>query len=133
MIAYITLGTNDLDAAGRFYDAVLAPLGYRRLATQAREIGYGAEPKPGEAAIIPLWITLPFDGRPATFGNGVDVAFTAPSRAAIDAFHATALALGAKDEGAPGLRPAYGPHFYTAYLRDLDGNKLNAVYKQPPA
>lgn len=132
MIAYITLGTNDLEAAGHFYDAVLAPLGYSRLATQGHEIGYGTTPAPGEAANIPLWITRPFDGRAATAGNGVDVAFTAPSRAAIDAFHAAALALGGKDEGAPGLRPAYGPYFYTAYLRDLDGNKLNAVFRLPP-
>jgi catechol 2,3-dioxygenase-like lactoylglutathione lyase family enzyme len=131
MIAYITLGTNDLEAAGHFYDAVLAPLGYCRLATRDHEIGYGTAPSPDEAVNIPLWIMRPFDGRAATAGNGVDVAFTATSRAAIDAFHAAALALGGKDEGAPGLRPAYGPHFYTAYLRDLDGNKLNAVFNQP--
>lgn len=131
MLAYVTLGTNDLEAAGRFYDAALAPLGYVRLATKAREIGYGRPVAPGENATIPLWITLPFNGQAATFGNGVDVALNAPSRAAVDAFHAAAMARGGQDEGAPGVRPAYGPHFYTAYLRDPSGNKLNAVFNPP--
>lgn len=131
MLTYVTLGSNDLEASGRFYDAVLAPLGYVRLATKAHEIGYGRPAAPGEQAKIPLWITLPFNGQAATFGNGVDVALDAPSRAAVDAFHAAAMACGGRDEGAPGLRPAYGPHFYTAYLRDLTGNKLNAVFNPP--
>jgi catechol 2,3-dioxygenase-like lactoylglutathione lyase family enzyme len=132
MICYLTLGTNQLDAAGRFYDAVLAPLGYVRLRTLATEVGYGPPVRPGEKPVCRLWITLPFDGQPATFGNGVDLALDAPSRSAVDAFHAAALAMGGRDEGGPGLRPHYGPHFYTAYVRDLDGNKLNAVFNQPP-
>ena len=131
MINYVTLGANDLERAGRFYDSLLIPLGYGRLATYAQEIGYGSPPQPGAAATIPLWITRPFDGQKATFGNGVDVAFAAPSRAAVDDFYAAAMSAGGQDEGAPGLRTAYGPNFYTAYVRDLDGNKLNAVFNQP--
>ncbi len=67
------------------------------------------------------------DGAPATPGNGTMVSFLASSRAAVDAFHAAALAHGGTDEGAPGLRPQYGAQFYAAYVRDPDGNKLNAV------
>ncbi|EEW25678.1 VOC family protein [Rhodobacter ferrooxidans] len=121
MIRYITLGTNDLPRAIRFYDAALAPLGLCRLVTEAGEAGYGP---PGGMAR--LWITRPFDGKPATAGNGSMPALTAPSRAAVDDFHAAGLAQGGFDEGAPGLRP-YGPDFYAAYLRDPDGNKLSAV------
>lgn len=126
MIRYITLGTNDLDRAARFYDAVLAPLGVRRLKTLEGEIGYGTD----GADPVPFWVNRPFDGKPATVGNGSMPAFTAPSRAAVDAFHAAALAQGGTDEGAPGLRP-YGAQFYAAYIRDPDGNKLSAVCDLP--
>jgi predicted lactoylglutathione lyase len=73
-------------------------------------------------------VTAPYDGRPAAVGNGVMVSFLARSPAAVDAFHAAGLAHGGSDEGAPGLRPEYGSGFYAAYLRDPDGNKLNAVF-----
>jgi catechol 2,3-dioxygenase-like lactoylglutathione lyase family enzyme len=129
MLAYITIGTNDLERAGRFYDAALAPLGFGRLKTSAHEIGYGSPQ--GDAAVSPpsLWILIPFNGLPATWGIGVDVALRATSRAAVDRFHAAALAHGGLDEGAPGLRPQYHATFYTAYVRDPDGNKLNAVFE----
>ncbi|MBL8573094.1 MAG: VOC family protein [Hyphomicrobiaceae bacterium] len=126
MLRYVTLGSNDLARSARFYDAALAPLGYCRLVTTDREIGYGL---PGATA--ELWVLTPFNGAAATFGNGTDVAFDAPSHAAIDAFHAAALANGGSDEGAPGLRRHYTPTFYTAYVRDPDGNKLNAVFDAP--
>ncbi|MFN3970826.1 MAG: hypothetical protein ACK4L4_05550 [Gemmobacter sp.] len=74
-----------------------------------------------------LWVTRPFDGGPARAGNGAMVAFAAPGRAAVEAFHAAALAQGGADEGAPGLRPQYGAGFYAAYVRDPDGNKVAAV------
>lgn len=122
MFLYITLGTNDLAAATRFYDATLAPLGLMRLRSEPDEIGYAA---PGERCR--LWITKPFDGKPATVGNGSMPAFTAPTQTAVDAFYAAALAHGGTCEGAPGLRP-YGPSFYAAYVRDPDGNKLSAVH-----
>jgi catechol 2,3-dioxygenase-like lactoylglutathione lyase family enzyme len=123
---YLTLGTNDLTRAARFYDATLAPLGMVRRATEADEVGY-AHPDDRRAR---LWITRPYDGKAASVGNGVMPAFTAESQAAVDAFHAAALAHGGTDEGAPGLRP-YGPGFYAAYVRDPDGNKLSAVHHDP--
>ena len=126
MFLYITLGTNDLATARRFYDAVMPTLGLDRRAEDDSEIGYGA-PAPER---IRLWVTKPFDGRPATVGNGSMPAFVAASRSAVDAFHAAGLAAGGTDEGAPGLRP-HGPHFYACYLRDPDGNKLSAVCETP--
>jgi len=126
MFVYITLGTNDLDRARRFYDAVMATIGVTRRAEAATEIGYGT---PADSSAS-LWITRPFDGAPATVGNGSMPAFAAPSRAAVDAFHAAALAHGGTDEGAPGLR-SYRPNFYAAYVRDPDGNKLSALCERP--
>lgn len=121
---YLTLGTNDLSRAARFYDAALAPLGLIRRATEETEVGYGF---PSDKRTR-LWITLPFDGRAATVGNGSMPALVAPSQEAVRAFHAAALAHGGTDEGAPGLRP-YGPAFFAAYVRDTDGNKLSAVHE----
>ena len=121
---YLTLGTNDLARAARFYDAALAPLGLIRRATEADEVGYGFP----EDRRTRLWITLPFDGNPATIGNGSMPALIAPSQQAVRDFHTAALAHGGSDEGAPGLRP-YGPAFFTCYVRDPDGNKLSAVHE----
>jgi catechol 2,3-dioxygenase-like lactoylglutathione lyase family enzyme len=121
---YLTLGTNDLARAARFYDAALAPLGFVRRATEATEVGYGL---PGDRRTR-IWITLPFDGKAATVGNGSMPAFVAPDQEAVRAFHKAALAAGGTDEGAPGLRP-YGPAFFAAYVRDPDGNKLSAVHE----
>jgi catechol 2,3-dioxygenase-like lactoylglutathione lyase family enzyme len=121
---YLTLGTNDLTRAARFYDATLAPLGLIRRATEDTELGYGLP----DDRRTRLWITVPYDGQPATNGNGTMPAFVAPSRQAVDAFHKAALAASGTDEGAPGLRP-YGPGFYAAYVRDPDGNKLSAVHE----
>ena len=127
MFLYITLGTNDLAAAKRFYDAVMPTLGLILREEDPNEIGYGT-PAP---ARIRLWITKPYDGKPATTANGAMPAFDAPTRAAVDAFHTAGLAAGGTDEGAPGLRP-YGDNFYACYLRDPDGNKLSAVCEAAP-
>lgn len=126
MFLYITLGTNDLARARRFYDAVMPTLGLIRRAEDPNEVGYGAA---GDSRTR-LWVTKPYDGRPATNANGSMPAFEAPSRAAVDAFYSAALANGGRDEGAPGLRP-YGPNFYATYVRDPDGNKLSAVCERP--
>ena len=124
MFSYICLGTDNIARARRFWDAVLAPLGHRRVEgyDDATSSAWGLD-DPGPH----LWLTAAFDGRPATVGNGTMVSFLARTRAAVDAFHAAALAQGGTDEGAPGLRPQYGPDFYTAYVRDPDGHKINAV------
>ncbi len=122
MILYITIGTNDLARATRFYDPVMATLGLVLARAEADEIGFAA---PGDARCR-FWVTQPFDGKAATVGNGSMPAFVAESRDAVDAFHRAALAHGGTDEGAPGLRP-YGASFYACYVRDPDGNKLSAV------
>lgn len=126
MFLYITLGTNNLSAAKRFYDAVMPTLGLELRATEPDEVGYGP---PGPER-IQLWLTKPYNTQLATAGNGSMPAFQAATRAAVDAFHATGLAAGGTDEGAPGLRP-YSPNFYACYLRDPDGNKISAVCEAP--
>lgn len=128
MFSYITLGTADIARARVFYDAVLAPLGHARVPgyDDATSSAWGLD-DPGPH----LWVTVPFDGDAPSVGNGTMVSFLAPSRAAVDAFHAAALARGGRDEGAPGPRPHYGPDFYAAYVRDPDGHKLNAVCYRP--
>ncbi|MFN3642348.1 MAG: VOC family protein [Gemmobacter sp.] len=128
MFAYVCLGTNDIDRARTFWDAVLAPLGHARVAAHddAASSAWGAA-EPG----VHLWVTRPFDGRAAAPGNGTMVSFLAASRAAVDAAHAAAMANGGQDEGAPGLRPHYGPDFYAAYVRDPDGNKAGMVCHAP--
>lgn len=120
MLSYVMQGTNDPESAFAFYDAVLAPLGYVR---GPGTRGYGPPDGPLE-----FWVGRPFDGQPHNVGNGSMVCFVAPSRAAVDAFHAACLANGGTDEGKPGLR-RYAPDWYAAYARDRDGNKLSAVFR----
>lgn len=129
MFSHVTLGTNDAARAVAFYDPLLAMLGLKRQEADLAEgyAGYAAAPD-----VTPqFWITRPLDRQPATVGNGMTIAFEAPDRATVDRFHATALAHGGKDEGAPGLRPHYHPDYYGAYLRDPDGNKLCCVCHRP--
>ncbi len=116
MIAYATLGTNDLPRAAAFYDTLLAVIGGKRQWENERGIGFG-----NGAGKPSLGVMKPFDGQPASVGNGTMIALAAGSNANVDALHKKTLELGGKDEGAPGLR---GPNFYMAYARDLDGNKL---------
>jgi len=118
MIGYVTLGTQDLKRAAGFYDAIAKELGVGRMMENDTFIAWG---KPGGGA--GLGITKPFDGKAASVGNGVMVAFEAKDKAQVDRLHKLALSLGGKDEGAPGPR---GEGFYAGYFRDLDGNKLNA-------
>lgn len=118
MIGYVTLGTNDLERAAEFYDAIAAELGTSRMMEWPGAIAWGT---PGGGAGIGL--TKAFDGQPATVGNGVMVALEAASREQIHRLHEIALAYGGTCEGPPGPR---GETFYAAYFRDPDGNKLNA-------
>lgn len=120
MIGYVTLGTNDLKRAAAFYDAIAKEVGVGRMMDNETFIAWG---KPGGGAGVGL--TKPFDGKPATVGNGVMVAIEAKDRAQVDRIHRLAMSLGAKDEGAPGDR---GGGFYAGYFRDPDGNKLNAFF-----
>ena len=118
MIGYVTLCTNDLARGARFYDAIAEELGVGRMMETDRFMAWG---KLGGGAGIGL--ALPFDGKPASVGNGVMVALEAKDKAQVDRIHRLALSLGGKDEGAPGPR---GEGFYAGYFRDPDGNKLNA-------
>jgi len=118
MIGYVTLGTNDLARAARFYDKLTAAMGVARMMENETFIAWGA---PGGGAGIGL--TKPFDGNAATIGNGVMVALEGKDRAHVDEIYNLAISLGGKCEGPPGER---WPGFYAGYFRDLDGNKLNA-------
>ena len=117
-IGYTTLGTNDFDRAVRFYDALFAVVGVSRLWTSASFAAWG------ESREMPAFgVTKPFDGQPATSGNGVMIALKVGTHEQVRALHDKALTLGGADEGAPG--PRGGSGFYAGYFRDLDGNKLN--------
>ncbi len=128
MFSHVTLGTTDIRRSVAFYDTLLGGLGLARQESDLDKgyAGYAAAPE----TTPQFWVLRPIDGRDATIGNGVTIAFEAPDRATVDRFHATALAQGAKDEGAPGLRPFHAS-FYAAFIRDPDGNKLAAVCEQP--
>ena len=118
MIGYVTLGTNDLDAAVSFYDELLGSIGATRMLEGDNFVAWGTGPSaPG------LAVNRPFDGEPASIGNGVMIAIGLDAPEQVDAFYAKVMELGGSDEGAPGLR---GETFYAGYFRDLDGNKLNA-------
>ena len=121
MFSHVTVGTNDLAKAGAFYDAVFEALGMSRGFEGETFISYG------ERSGGRFFVMSPFNGEPATVGNGVHAAFRAADRVSVDAFHAAALANGGSDEGAPGLRLHYHADYYGAYVRDPDGNKLQAV------
>lgn len=124
-IGYVTIGSSDVEGALPFYDAMLGAIGYHRAFLDGGWAGYG--PKGGDAN---TFICPPFDGEAARPGNGIMVGFMAPSKEAVAAAHAAALAHGGVDEGAPGPRPADSTSFYGAYVRDLTGNKL-CIFTKP--
>ncbi|MBS7541959.1 VOC family protein [Ancylobacter oerskovii] len=125
LILYVTLGISAFDRTLAFYDPVMATLDHVRSEDATPGwAGYGPDYDGG----VSLWLCHPFDGGAPAPGNGPMVAFRAASAEQVDAFHAAALAHGGTSEGAPGLRPHYTPHFYVAYVRDPDGNKLAAVF-----
>ena len=126
MLTYITIGTNDLQRAAAFYDAIFKVLGYSRLPAWTKDWAmWGGENKPDEG--FSFCICPPFDRQPATAGNGTMFAFRAANAELVRRFHAAGLLAGGKSEGMPGTRTAYGPDFYVAYLRDPDGHKLACV------
>ena len=131
MIAYVTVGADDIARAKRFYAALLPALGYG-LSEGSEGLSYALPVPPGQAPVLPDFYVKPtFDGRPALAGNGAMVAFQAQRQSQVRALHAAALAAGGSDEGQPGFRAAYGPHFYVGYLRDPQGNKIALLSCDP--
>ena len=118
MIGYVTLGTNDKKRAEKFYDDLLKEIGGARFMETEQFTAYSAgHDKPG------IGIAIPFDGKPATIGNGTMIALKVETPEQVKSFYNKAISLGAKDEGKPGPRGDSG--FHAGYFRDLDGNKLN--------
>lgn len=130
IFSHVTVGTHDVKRAAAFYDAVLAPLGLERMTLTDQWVSY-REPDNADPRNIPFTAMRPFDGRPASWGNGTHVAFLAPNHAAVEAFHAAGLAHGGTCEGPPGPRPDFHAAYYAAFVRDPDGNKLQAVCHDP--
>lgn len=131
MIAYATVGADDIACAKRFYAAFLPALNYE-LKEGPEGLSYALPTLPGQSAVMPDFYVKPtFDGRPASAGNGAMIAFEARSQMQVRDLHAAALAAGGFDEGQPGFRAAYKPHFYVGYLRDPQGNKI-ALFSSNP-
>ena len=120
-LSHVSVGTNDFARAIAFYDAVLAPLGMKRILEHDKAIGFGK--------LYPeFWVNVPLNDEPATVGNGVHFGFLADSTERVDAFYQAALAAGAADEGAPGPRVEYGAPYYGCFVRDPDGHKIEANF-----
>tara|TARA_R110002110_G_scaffold175107_2_gene378468 strand:+ start:1384 stop:1821 length:438 start_codon:yes stop_codon:yes gene_type:complete len=132
MIAYVTVGADDLARAKRFYFAFLPALGYA-LTEGPEGLSFVLSKATGQpAALADFYVKPTFDGAPASGGNGSMIAFQATGQAQVRALHAAALAAGGRDEGQPGFRAIYGPRFYVSYLRDPQGNKI-ALFSDNPA
>ena len=120
MIDHVSVAVRDLAASARFYRAVLATLGHAELVVRPATVGFGK-------TYPEYWINLRPTGAPAAADSGAHVCLRAPSRAAVEAFHAAALAQGGTCDGPPGERAASTPGYYAAFVRDLDGNRIEAV------
>ena len=122
IMSHVSVGTNDYPRAKAFYDAVLATLQIGVVMEhEGAAVAYGR-------AFPEFWVGLPHDGGKAAVGNGSHFGFLATSRAQVEAFHAKALAMGGTSDGAPGTRELYGPQYYGAFVRDLDGHKIEATF-----
>lgn len=121
MFSHVTIGSTDPNKASEFYDEVLGALGIKVFIKHEGAVAYG------DAAGPKTFILKPFNGAPPAPGNGSHLAYLAKTRDQVDAFYAAAIRLGGTDEGAPGLRLQYHPNYYGAYVRDPEGNKLQAV------
>ncbi len=120
MIDHVSIGVRDLDVSARFYETVLGTLGFARLETRPDTVGFGKK-------YTEFWITQRRDRRQAAAESGSHVCLRARSPEIVDAFHAAALQAGGSSDGAPGLRPRHGEGYYAAFIRDLDGNRIEAV------
>lgn len=121
ILSHVSLGSNDFDRAVVFYDRVLATLGCRRVVEHPGAVAYGRE-------YPEFWIQRPYNGAPASVGNGTHIGFFAPDRESVDAFYQAAVAAGARPDGAPGPREEYGAAYYGCFVRDLDGHKVEATF-----
>lgn len=131
MIAYVTVGADDIPRAKQFYSAFLPALGYV-LSEGSEGLSYALPVEPGQRPTLPdFYVKPPFNGEVASPGNGAMVAFEARSQGQVRRLHAAALAAGGSDEGQPGFRAAYGPRFFVGYLRDPQGNKI-ALFSSNP-
>ena len=126
MIAYVMVGTNDLDSAVKFYDRLMSKMNMVRVETDKDFAAYAPKSKPEN---IEFYVTKPFDGNRANSGNGTMIALAVETSQIVDDCHKAGIDAGGKDEGAPGFRPAHGEIYY-AYVRDLDGNKLCFVHEK---
>ena len=126
VISHVSIGTKDIARARAFYGVALAPLGI--IENYVVDLGQGPVAIAYGDGYFDFWVQTPHDGGAPSSGNGTHIAFEAADPASVDAFHAAALAAGGSDDGAPGPRPHYGPSYYGAFVRDLDGNKIEAVY-----
>lgn len=131
MISEVSVGADDMARAKRFYSAFLPALGYA-LTEGPEGLNYALPVVQGQRPVSPeFFVNRPYDRRPASAGNGCMVAFEARSQREVRDLHAAALAAGGSNEGAPGFRADYGPHFYVGYLRDPQGNKI-ALFSSDP-
>ena len=132
MIAYVTVGADDIAKAKRFYTAFLSALGYD-LEEGPEGLSFSLPVPPGQTVVLPdFYVKPPFDGQRASTGNGSMTAFEAHTQQQVRDLPAAAIAAGGSDAGAPGFRPDYGPRFYVGYLRDPQGNKI-ALFSSNPA
>ena len=120
MIDHVSISVRDLDRAARFYQGVLAAIGYEKLVVRPRTIGFGK-------AYPEFWLNLRATMAPVEADGGGHVALRVRTIELVDAFHAAALAAGGTSDGAPGLRPQHGEGYYAAFIRDPDGNRIEAV------
>ena len=120
MIDHISVGVSDLERSARFYEVTLAPLGLSRLVTRPATVGFGK-------SYPEFWINLRAGMSPIPPESGSHICLRAKSPGEVDAFHAAALNAGGSDDGAPGLRPHDRVRYYAAFIRDPDGNRIEAV------
>ena len=121
IIPHISVGTNNFERAVEFYDKVLSTLGCKQIMKHPGAVAYGKE-------YPEFWVQTPYNGESATVGNGSHIGFIATTKGAVHAIHEAALSEGGADDGAPGPRPDYGDAYYGCFVRDLDGNKIEATY-----
>lgn len=132
MLSYIMIGADDLPGSGRFYSAILTPLGYEQQNPGNAVVFSLSDAPDRDGSASTVYVVKPYDGRKATVGNGSMAAFRAQTHALVRAIHKAGIEAGGTDEGAPGFRAEYTEHFYVAYLRDPVGNKL-AIFCNDPA